>query len=84
MWVSWNHSVDISVTNEYLIKLRDHKIILKIWDTKDKVSSKAKLSKPNIISSLEGDEEAVGKSNANRHIVKHTLKLGLHLLISYR
>ncbi|GAB0194740.1 hypothetical protein GRJ2_001939300 [Grus japonensis] len=60
MWVSWNHSVDISVTNEYLIKLRDHKIILKIWDTKDKVSSKAKLSKPNIISSLEGDEEAVG------------------------
>ncbi|XP_054693600.1 uncharacterized protein CFAP92 [Grus americana] len=68
MWVSWNHSVDISVTNEYLIKLRDHKIILKIWDTKDKVSSKAKLSKPNIISSLEGDEEAVGG-------VKHTVLL---------
>ncbi|KAM6197648.1 uncharacterized protein CFAP92 isoform 2-T2 [Sarcoramphus papa] len=60
MWISWNHSVDIDVTNEYLIKLRDHKIILKIWDTKDKVSSKAKLSKPNIISSLEGDAEAVG------------------------
>ncbi|XP_049682604.1 uncharacterized protein CFAP92 isoform X9 [Accipiter gentilis] len=60
MWISWNHSVDIGVTNEYLIKLRDHKIILKIWDTKDKVSSKAKLSKPNTISSLEGDAEAVG------------------------
>ncbi|KAF1542857.1 hypothetical protein FQV20_0005028, partial [Eudyptula albosignata] len=59
MWISWNHSVDIGVTNEYLIKLRDHKIILKIWDTKDKVSSKAKLSKPNVISSLEGDAEAV-------------------------
>ncbi|KAM9654866.1 uncharacterized protein CFAP92 isoform 5-T8 [Morphnus guianensis] len=60
MWISWNHSVDIGVTNEYLIKLRDHKIILKLWDTKDKVSSKAKLSKPNTISSLEGDAEAVG------------------------
>ncbi|XP_052632733.1 uncharacterized protein CFAP92 isoform X5 [Harpia harpyja] len=60
MWISWNHSVDIGVTNEYLIKLRDHRIILKIWDTKDKVSSKAKLSKPNTISSLEGDAEAVG------------------------
>uniref|UniRef100_A0A8C4U6V5 Cilia and flagella associated protein 92 (putative) n=1 Tax=Falco tinnunculus TaxID=100819 RepID=A0A8C4U6V5_FALTI len=33
--------VDIIVANEYLIKLRDHKT-LKIWDTKDKVSSKAK------------------------------------------
>ncbi|XP_029899721.2 uncharacterized protein KIAA1257 homolog isoform X4 [Aquila chrysaetos chrysaetos] len=60
MWISWNHSVDIGVTNEYLIKLRDHKIILKIWDTKDKVSSKAKLSKPSTISSLEGGAEAVG------------------------
>ena len=75
MWISWNHSVDIGVTNEYLIKLRDHKIILKIWDTKDKVSSKVKLSKPNTISSLEGDAEAVGKANANRHIIKQTLKL---------
>ena len=75
MWISWNHSVDIDVTNEYLIKLRDHKIILKIWDTKDKVSSKAKLSKPHIISSLEGDAEAVGKSNANRLVIKHILKL---------
>ncbi|XP_010292267.1 PREDICTED: uncharacterized protein FLJ43738 [Phaethon lepturus] len=61
MWLSWNHSVDISVTTEYLIKLRDHKIILKIWDTKDKVSSKAKLSIPNIISSPEEDAEAVGE-----------------------
>lgn len=75
MWISWNHSVDIDVTNEYLIKLRDHKIILKISDTKGKVSSKAKLSKPNIISSPEGEEEAVGKSNTNRHVIKHTLKL---------
>ncbi|XP_054072233.1 uncharacterized protein CFAP92 isoform X2 [Rissa tridactyla] len=64
MWISWNHNVDIDVTNEYLIKLRDHKVILKIWDTK----GKAKLSKPNIISSLEGDEEAVGG-------VKHTVLL---------
>ncbi|KAM6387481.1 uncharacterized protein CFAP92 [Pluvialis apricaria] len=60
MWISWNHSVDIGVTNEYLIKLRDHKIILKISDTKGKVSSKVKLSKPNIMSSPEGEEEVVG------------------------
>lgn len=69
MWISWNHSVDVGVTSEYLIKLKDHKIILKICDTKDKVSSKMKLSKPKVISSLEEDTEALGKSNVNRHIV---------------
>uniref|UniRef100_A0A8C3K516 Cilia and flagella associated protein 92 (putative) n=1 Tax=Calidris pygmaea TaxID=425635 RepID=A0A8C3K516_9CHAR len=52
MWISWSHSVDIGVTNEYLIKLRDHKTILQIWDTKGKASSKTKLRKQNI-SSLE-------------------------------
>uniref|UniRef100_A0A663MLB2 Cilia and flagella associated protein 92 (putative) n=1 Tax=Athene cunicularia TaxID=194338 RepID=A0A663MLB2_ATHCN len=71
MWISWNHSVDINVTNEYIIKLRDHKIILKIWDTKNKVPSKVRHSKPTIASSLEGDAEDVGKSNANRHVLKH-------------
>ncbi|XP_014816863.1 PREDICTED: uncharacterized protein KIAA1257-like [Calidris pugnax] len=68
MWISWSHSVDIDVTNEYLIKLRDHKIFLQIWDTKGKASSKTKLRKPNVISSLEGDEEAVDG-------VKHTVLL---------
>ncbi|XP_013043122.3 uncharacterized protein CFAP92 isoform X1 [Anser cygnoides] len=68
MWISWNHSTDINVTNEYLIKLRDHKITLKLWDAKDKVSSKARLSKPSIVSSLEKDAEAVGG-------VKHTVLL---------
>uniref|UniRef100_A0A8C8A8F4 Cilia and flagella associated protein 92 (putative) n=1 Tax=Otus sunia TaxID=257818 RepID=A0A8C8A8F4_9STRI len=71
MWISWKHSVDIDVTNEYVIKLRDHKIILKIWDTKNKVSSKVRHSKPTVASSLEGDAGDVGKSNANRHILKH-------------
>lgn len=74
MWISWNHSTDINVTNEYLIKLRDHKITLKLWDAKDKVSSKARLSKPSIVSSLERDAEAVGKSSANRHVIKCELK----------
>ncbi|XP_061864636.1 uncharacterized protein CFAP92-like [Colius striatus] len=68
LWISWSHSVDINVTNEYLIKLQDHKITLKIWNTKDKVASNAKLSKSNTVSSLEGDAEAVGD-------VEHTVLL---------
>ncbi|XP_025922184.1 uncharacterized protein KIAA1257 homolog [Apteryx rowi] len=60
IWVSWNHSIDINVTNEYLMKLRDHKITLKLWDSKDKVSSKAKISQPKIFSSQVEDVDAVG------------------------
>ncbi|XP_074862004.1 uncharacterized protein CFAP92 [Carettochelys insculpta] len=48
IWVSWNHSIDVNVTNEFLIKLRDHKVILTIWDNKDKVSAKARFSKPRV------------------------------------
>ncbi|XP_032996722.1 uncharacterized protein KIAA1257 homolog isoform X2 [Lacerta agilis] len=45
LWVSWNHSVEINVTTDFLMKLRDHSIKLRLWDTKDKVCSKAKYSK---------------------------------------
>ncbi|XP_034962164.2 uncharacterized protein CFAP92 isoform X3 [Zootoca vivipara] len=46
IWVSWNHSVEINVTTDFLMKLRDHSIKLRIWDSKEKVCSKAKYSKP--------------------------------------
>ncbi|XP_069722228.1 uncharacterized protein CFAP92 [Phaenicophaeus curvirostris] len=62
MWLSWNHSVDIHVTSEYLIKLRDHKIIVNIWDAKDKVSSKAKVTNSKVTSSQER-VEAVDEVN---------------------
>lgn len=74
MWISWDHNTNVNVTNEFLIKLRDHKITLKLWDTKDKVFSEARLSKPDV-SSAERDAEAVGKSNANRYVIKCSLKL---------
>ncbi|XP_010210144.1 PREDICTED: uncharacterized protein KIAA1257 homolog [Tinamus guttatus] len=60
IWLSWNYSIDINVTNEYLMKLRDHKITLKLWDSKDKVSSKAKNSQPKALSSQVEDVDAVG------------------------
>ncbi|XP_033922079.1 uncharacterized protein KIAA1257-like [Melopsittacus undulatus] len=59
MWISWNLSVDISVTNEYLLKLRDHKIIVNIWGAKENVSSKARPSKAHITATIEEDEEEV-------------------------
>uniref|UniRef100_A0A8C9FUQ1 Cilia and flagella associated protein 92 (putative) n=1 Tax=Pavo cristatus TaxID=9049 RepID=A0A8C9FUQ1_PAVCR len=74
IWISWNHNTNVDVTNEFLIKLRDHKITLKLWDIKDKAFSEARLSKSDM-SSIEGDAEAVGKSNANRYVSKRTLEL---------
>ncbi|XP_021265324.1 uncharacterized protein KIAA1257 homolog [Numida meleagris] len=68
MWISWNHNTNVDVTNEFLIKLRDHKITLKLWDTKDKVFSEARLGKPDVMSSTERDAEAAGG-------VKHTVLL---------
>ncbi|XP_061328968.1 uncharacterized protein CFAP92 isoform X3 [Pezoporus flaviventris] len=66
MWISWNLSVDISVTNEYLLKLRDHKIIVKIWDAKENVSSKARPSKARITATIEEDaEEVAGEADLN-------------------
>ncbi|XP_025041792.2 uncharacterized protein CFAP92 [Pelodiscus sinensis] len=60
IWVSWTHSIDINVTNEFLIKLRDHKVILTIWDTKDKVSAKAKFSKPGAQNLQVEDSDDIG------------------------
>ncbi|XP_062829901.1 uncharacterized protein CFAP92 isoform X2 [Anolis carolinensis] len=45
IWVSWSHSIEINVTNEFLIKLRDHNIQLRLWDLKEKVCSKARFGK---------------------------------------
>uniref|UniRef100_A0A7M4FPK4 Cilia and flagella associated protein 92 (putative) n=1 Tax=Crocodylus porosus TaxID=8502 RepID=A0A7M4FPK4_CROPO len=60
IWVSWNHRIDINVTNEFLTKLREHKITLKLWDTRDKVCAKAKFSKPRISYSQAEDVDAIG------------------------
>ncbi|XP_054831339.1 uncharacterized protein CFAP92-like [Eublepharis macularius] len=46
IWVSWNHSIEINVTNDFLVKLRDHKIKLRLWDNKEKMCAKAKFCKP--------------------------------------
>ncbi|XP_058026006.1 uncharacterized protein CFAP92 isoform X1 [Ahaetulla prasina] len=45
IWISWNHSIEIDVTNEFLIKLRGHSIKLRLWDLKEKVCSKARFCK---------------------------------------
>ncbi|XP_044919319.1 uncharacterized protein KIAA1257 homolog isoform X6 [Mustela putorius furo] len=42
VWVSWTQTFNISVTKELLKKINFHKITLKVWDAKDKVSRKVR------------------------------------------
>ncbi|XP_063796660.1 uncharacterized protein CFAP92 isoform X2 [Pseudophryne corroboree] len=45
-WLIWSHSVDLCVTKEVLLKALTHRIHMKVWDTKDKVSAKARFDRP--------------------------------------
>ncbi|XP_077622974.1 uncharacterized protein CFAP92 [Crocuta crocuta] len=42
IWVSWTQTFNINVTKELLKKISCHKITLKVWDTRDRVSRKVR------------------------------------------
>lgn len=42
LWVSWTQTFSINMTKELLKKINFHKITLRLWDTKDKVSRKVR------------------------------------------
>nr|XP_020836891.1 uncharacterized protein KIAA1257 homolog isoform X2 [Phascolarctos cinereus] len=56
LWVSWKETHKMSITKEVLKKLNYYKIIFNIWDTKEKVSKKAKFAKVKSLSHQEDFE----------------------------
>ncbi|XP_062843232.1 uncharacterized protein cfap92 isoform X2 [Trichomycterus rosablanca] len=46
VWIAWSQSVKLNMTKELLLKMPSHKIIFRLWDTKDKVCAKAKYDRP--------------------------------------
>ncbi|MGH0154491.1 UNVERIFIED_CONTAM: hypothetical protein FKN15_027610 [Acipenser sinensis] len=66
-WLSWSQSKEIKVNKELLIKLTSHKIVFKIWDTKDRLSAKARCDKPKAFRLPQGtngeDPENVGNKS---------------------
>lgn len=46
LWLGWSQSVKLNVTRELLIKMSSHKITFRLWDTKDRVSPKARYDRP--------------------------------------
>ncbi|XP_060239692.1 uncharacterized protein CFAP92 isoform X2 [Meriones unguiculatus] len=56
IWVSWSQTLNVNMTKELLKKLNFHKITLKIWDTKDKVSKKVRYHRLKATVHLEDPE----------------------------
>ncbi|XP_072328653.1 uncharacterized protein cfap92 isoform X2 [Scyliorhinus torazame] len=46
LWLVFRHNVELPITKELLLRLGSHLITLQIWDSKEKVSSKAKFDRP--------------------------------------
>ncbi|KAK3536659.1 hypothetical protein QTP86_015455, partial [Hemibagrus guttatus] len=46
LWIGWSQSVKLNVTREMLIKMSSHKVTFRLWDTKNRVSNKAKYDRP--------------------------------------
>lgn len=46
VWVGWSQTFKRNVTKELLIKMASHKIAVKVWDSKDKISFRARNDRP--------------------------------------
>ncbi|KAL8603356.1 hypothetical protein ACOMHN_039719 [Nucella lapillus] len=45
-WIAWAHSHTMTVTKDMLLKMYDHTLELRVWDTKDKCSTRARFDRP--------------------------------------
>uniref|UniRef100_A0A8C9PCW6 Cilia and flagella associated protein 92 (putative) n=1 Tax=Spermophilus dauricus TaxID=99837 RepID=A0A8C9PCW6_SPEDA len=68
LWVSWSQSFNVNVTKELLKKMNFHKITLRLWDTKDKISKKVRYYRLKAASYLE-EAGSFGKSEEVRRLV---------------
>ncbi|XP_018095907.1 uncharacterized protein cfap92.L isoform X2 [Xenopus laevis] len=55
-WLMWNHNVELSVTKNLLLALLTHEIQVKVWDSKEKVSPKARFDRPKAFRVPQGQQ----------------------------
>lgn len=46
MWIVWTQTHDLELTKSRLLRMFDHEFVLKIWDSRDFCSARAKFDKP--------------------------------------
>ncbi|XP_069353827.1 uncharacterized protein CFAP92 [Eulemur rufifrons] len=68
LWVSWAQTFTINMTKELLKKINFHKITLRLWDTKDKLSKKARYYRLKTTAHVDdmGSSEEVRRLVANQ------------------
>lgn len=47
-WIAWSQKHKLFITKDVLLKLYNHTLELRIWDTKDKVGTRAKFDRPKL------------------------------------
>lgn len=70
-WVGWTHYYPLAVDWALIDDLYDHGLEIRLWDTKDKVSSRARFDKPKHMApparAVGGDAGNSGATEGNRH-----------------
>uniref|UniRef100_A0A8C5QS43 DUF4550 domain-containing protein n=1 Tax=Leptobrachium leishanense TaxID=445787 RepID=A0A8C5QS43_9ANUR len=74
VWLIWSHNIELQVTKATILKALNHQIRVTIWDTKDKVSPRARFDKPKafrLSQGREGDDSEVKQLilNQRKHFV---------------
>ncbi|XP_018600058.1 uncharacterized protein KIAA1257-like [Scleropages formosus] len=46
VWLAWSHCVKAAITRDLVLKLASHRVAFRVWDTKDRLSSKARRDRP--------------------------------------
>ena len=56
IWIAWTQNVSVWVTRELLLNIFNHSLELRIWDSKDKVSARARFDRPKAFRLPAGQE----------------------------
>lgn len=79
VWVSWSQTLKLKVTRELLIKMAAHKVTVRVWDSKEKLSFKARNDRPKAfrLPQDRSGEDPDQMGNINHCFIDCTLKVFL-------
>ncbi|XP_069062733.1 uncharacterized protein CFAP92 isoform X2 [Pleurodeles waltl] len=64
IWLAWTQNIELNVTREFLQKITSYRPMFMMWNTKDKVCSRARFDRPKAFRLANPDEDtAMGTSN---------------------
>lgn len=83
VWVGWSQSVKLNVTRDLLIKMNLHKITCRVWDSKDRISIRAKYDRPAAFRPLDRRSTEALDETGRFAVPKMNIHLGSPRMIIY-